>query len=78
MTRGEMEEVKRYFAVVAEGLRSEIRIVAEGHGSLQASMDSLASRLDRLESKFEGFQLEVRADFRDVKERLGALESRPN
>lgn len=31
MEKGEIEEIKRYFGEVAEGLRSEIRQVAEGH-----------------------------------------------
>ncbi len=31
MEKGEIEEIKRYFEVVAEGLRSEIRQAAEGH-----------------------------------------------
>ena len=31
MNREEMEEIKSHFGVVAEGLRDEIRQVAEGH-----------------------------------------------
>jgi len=31
MNDGQVEEIKRYFGVVAESLRSDIRQVAEGH-----------------------------------------------
>lgn len=40
-------EIRRHFDVVAESMRSEIRLIAEGHGSL-------VTRLERLEAKQEG------------------------
>lgn len=35
MEKGEMEEIKRHVEVVAEGLRTEIHQVAEGHGAIR-------------------------------------------
>jgi len=47
------EETKRYFGVVAEGLRSEIRLVAEGH--------------DVIRREIEEFREEVRNEFKEIR-----------
>jgi hypothetical protein len=62
MIQGSAEETRRHFDVVAEGLRSDVRVVAEGHVGL-------VERLDR-------FQQEVRRDLRRVERRLLGLEAR--
>jgi len=60
--RAEGERTRRHFDVVAESLRSEIRLIAEGHGHLSQRMDaseartaheiaSLDRRVTRLEAK---------------------------
>ena len=41
MNKEEMEEIKRYFGVVAEGLRNEIRQVAEGHQVIRNEIQAL-------------------------------------
>ena len=56
------EETRRHFDVVGEGLRADIRAIAEGHVGL-------VERLDR-------FQQEVRRDLRRVERRLLRLEAR--
>ena len=56
------EETHRHFDVVGEGLRADIRAIAEGHAGL-------VERLDQ-------FQQEVRRDFRRVDRRLLRLEAR--
>jgi hypothetical protein len=56
------EETRRHFDVVAEGLRSDVRAIAEGHAGL-------GDKLDR-------FQDEVRREFRRVDRRLLRLEAR--
>jgi ubiquinone biosynthesis protein UbiJ len=53
MDKGEIEEIKRYFGVVAEGLRSEIRQVAEGH--------------DAIREEIKQFREEVKEEFKEVK-----------
>lgn len=52
MEKGEMEEIKRHFGVVAEGLRSEIRQVAEGH--------------DAIREEIKRFREEVKEEFKEV------------
>ena len=61
-TQRYFEETRRHFDVVGEGLRSDVRAVAEGHVGL-------VERLDR-------FQQEVRRDLRRVERRLLRLEAR--
>jgi hypothetical protein len=56
------QETRRHFDVVAEGMRSEVRVIAEGH-------TMLSEKLDR-------FQDEVRREFRRVDRRLLRLEAR--
>jgi hypothetical protein len=56
------QETRRHFDVVAEGLRSDVRAIAEGHALL-------GDKLDR-------FQEEVRREFRRVDRRLLKLEAR--
>lgn len=55
-------QTRRHFDVVAEGLRSDVRAIAEGHVMLR-------DKLDR-------FQDEVRREFRRVDRRLLRLEAR--
>jgi len=55
-------ETRRHFDVVAETLRSDIRAIAEGHAMLK--------------DKLDGFQAEVRREFRRVDRRLLRLEAR--
>ncbi len=56
------EETRRHYDVVGEGLRADVRAIAEGHVGL-------VERLDR-------FQQEVRRDLRRVERRLVRLEAR--
>jgi len=41
MTESESEEIKRYFDIVAESLRSDIQLVAEGHQVLREEISRL-------------------------------------
>jgi|PersoiStandDraft_1058852.scaffolds.fasta_scaffold162869_2 hypothetical protein len=53
MTHEEMEEVKRHFGVVADGLRSDIRLVAEGHAALDLKFDTMRQEVSALDLKFD-------------------------
>ena len=53
MNHEQVEEIKRHFGVVAEGLRSEIRQVAEG--------------VANVDEKLERFRTEVKDEFKEVK-----------
>lgn len=57
MDANTVEEIKRHFGVVAEGLRSDIRAVAEGQLALR---EELTGRIDDLEH-------EMRTQFEEVK-----------
>lgn len=73
------DEIKRHFNVVAEGLRSEIRTVAEGVGANTDRLDSLDERLDRLESRiteeFGEVKAMIRLSFGELDRRMRSLES---
>ena len=75
------EQTRRHFDVVAESLKSEIRVIAEGHGvlvekidglgtrmdHLETKVDALDSRMDHLETKLDGFIVETRTNFDEVR-----------
>jgi hypothetical protein len=46
-------DIKRYFGIVAEDLKSEIRIVAEGQVLLVERMDRLEGKIDHLDHEFQ-------------------------
>ena len=57
MNSAEVDEVKRHFNVVAEGLRSEIRLLAE-------AVTAVDQKVDRLEVRMEEQFEETRAMIR--------------
>lgn len=81
MTHEEMEEVKRHFGVVANGLRSDIRLVAEGHAALDLKFDTMRQEVSALDLKldtvrqgvsvfreeFLEFRKDVQGEFRDLR-----------
>jgi len=75
----ENEETRRHFDGVAEGLRSDIRLLAEGHAALVEKVDRLDAKVDRLEAKVDRLEakvdrLEIRMDHLET--RLDHLETR--
>jgi chromosome segregation ATPase len=66
------EQTRRHFDVVAESLKSEIRVIAEGHGVLVEKIDGLGTRMDGLETKVD--RLETKVDGLDT--RMGHLETK--
>jgi len=71
MDRDTAEEIKRHFNVVAEGLRSEIRTVAE-------AVEATNQRLDRFEAKVAEELTEIKAmirlSFGQLDQRIRTLE----
>jgi hypothetical protein len=41
MSSDQIEEIKRYFGVVAEGLRSDLQQVAEGHSVIRHELQEM-------------------------------------
>lgn len=79
MTRDEMDEIKRHFDIVAEGLGSRIgavaggpQILAEGQGKLLQRMEGLEHRIDRLESEIKAM---LRLSFAELERRVLGLEA---
>ena len=66
------EQTRRHFDVVAESLKSEIRVIAEGHGVLVDKIDGLGTRMDSLETKVD--RLDTRMDGLDT--RMDHLETK--
>jgi len=46
MTQDQMDEIKRHFNVVAEGLQHDIRLIAEGHTTLHHEIQETRHHLD--------------------------------
>ena len=72
MDRDTADEIKRHFNVVAEGLRSEIRTVAEGVGANTDKLDRIEERLDRVDERLD--RVDGRLD--RVDGRLDRVEAR--
>jgi hypothetical protein len=72
MDRETIEELKRHFGVVAEGLRSELRAVAEGQAGLQGRIDRLEARVDL---GFKELQSMIRLSYTEIDRRFEALET---
>jgi hypothetical protein len=78
-----VEEIKRHFGIIAEGLRSDVRAVAEGQELLATKVDALDRKVDGLDRKVDGLAQivhltysEVSGRLNDHETRLGALEHR--
>jgi len=59
------EEIKRHFDVVAESLKDEIKLVAEGHSILDRKIDGL-DRIDKVDRKIDEFRKENAEEHREV------------
>ena len=80
MTNNRADEIMRHFDAVAEGLDSEARSVAEGHGLLVAGQNLLTERVKDLDtglqnvtvglpglgSELRAFRAEVAGEFVDL------------
>jgi hypothetical protein len=79
MTREEMDEIKRHFDIVAEGLGSRIAAVAEGHQVLAEGQDKLLQRMGGLEQRIDRLEGEIKAmlrlSFVELERRVMGLEA---
>ena len=66
-----VEEIKRHFNVVAEGLRTEIRIVAEG---LQGFREETAGEFRAVRGEMSEIRAMIRLSFGELDRRVRALE----
>lgn len=72
MTREEMEEVKRHFDVVAEGLRGEIRQVAEGVALVNERLDR---QIHENETAHREILSAIRFSYAELDQRIRSVET---
>jgi hypothetical protein len=72
MNSEQMEEIKRYFGVVAESLRSDIRQIAEGHATIR---QELQRQRDEFRDEFKEMRALLRLSFSQLDQRIQTLES---
>lgn len=65
------EETKRYFGVVAEGLRSEIQQVAEGHQNILDGQTRIVGRVEQAERELGAM---IRLSYTELEHRIRAME----
>ena len=74
-----VEEIKRHFDVVAESLKDEIKLIAEGHVLLNKTIGDLREDVDefRKENAEEHAILKKKIDDvrKDIEKRVSRLES---
>jgi hypothetical protein len=80
MTRDESNDIKRHLDVMAEDLRLEFRLVAEGVATNAQRIDTLQTEMGggfgRVNLRLDGVEGELRKGFRELGERVERLETR--
>jgi hypothetical protein len=72
MNAEQMEEIKRHFGVVAEGLRSDIRQIAEGHATIR---HELQERRGEIRDEFKEMRALLQFSFSWLDQRNHTLET---
>ena len=71
MNDEQMEEIKRHFNVVAEGLKSEISIVAEGHDIIRREIKMFRNDV---EDEFKEVKSLIKFSYAELEQRIQKLE----
>ena len=75
--QAEIQESRRYSGVLAEGLRSEIQQVAEGHAILNEKMDRNTETLqEKMDDGFGEVKAMIRLSYAELERRLLQLEAK--
>lgn len=72
MSSEETEEIKRYFGVVAEGLRHDIQQVAEGHEMVLTQVKEFRKEV---REEFREVRSVIKFSFAELDQRIGTLEN---
>ena len=72
MTDPHVEEIKRYFGVIAEALRSDLRQVAEGHTDIRRHLDETR---DEFRDEFKEMRALIRLSFSQLDQRIRIMET---
>jgi len=70
MSPEERDEIKRHFSVVAEDLKAEIRLVAEGVAGNSDRIDRLEGKVDHLNTELRAFRDETRLGFTELRSQI--------
>jgi hypothetical protein len=77
MNSAEVDEVKRHFSIVAEGLSSEIRLVADAVAAVDQKLDrEIATLRTEMNEQFEETRAMIRLSYSELDRRLRTLEDR--
>ncbi len=68
---GKFEDTRRYFGVLAEGLRSEIRQVAEGHQILVDGQARIVEKIEHVERELGAM---IKFSYAELDRRIRAVE----
>jgi hypothetical protein len=69
------DEERARFEVLLEQINDRVGVIAEGHGALNARMDTVSSRLEGLGNDLQVFRHEVGQRFAGVETRLDRVEA---
>jgi predicted nuclease with TOPRIM domain len=72
MNDAQVEEIKRYFGVIAEALRSDLRHVAEGHSDIRRELQEVR---DEFRDEFKEMRALMRLSFSQLDQRMRMLET---
>lgn len=72
MEQEQVEEIKRHFGVIAEALRSDVRLVAEGHAVIRREIQEFRGEV---RDEFQEVRALLRLSFAQLDQRIGRLES---
>ena len=76
MNRDEMEEIKRHFGVVAEGLEQKIQFVAEGVANLNEKFDrEITSLREENEQAHREILSAIKFSYAELDQRIRVLET---
>ena len=71
MEKSEVEEIKRHFGVIAEGLRIEICQVAEGHEVIRQEMREFR---EEVRNEFKEVKSLIKISYAELDQRIRTLE----
>lgn len=72
MEQDQVEEIKRHFGVLAEALRGDVRLVAEGHTVIRRELQEFRCEA---RDEFQAVRALLRLSFAQLDRRITRLES---
>ena len=72
MEQDQVEEIKRHFGVLTEALRSDVRLVTEGHSVIRHEIQEFRGEV---RDEFQEVRALLRLSFAQLDQRISQLES---